>query len=571
MKSNQIRRLFLDFFEKRGHKIVPSSSLVPENDPSVLFTTAGMQQFKPYYTGEKNAQAQFGSLNTASIQKCVRTSDVDEVGDESHLTFFEMLGNFSFGGYFKEDAIKYGYEFIKGELGLSISHVSVFGGEDDLPEDSESEKIWKEIDPNLTIKKARRKDNFWGPTGDEGPCGPTTEIYVNNLEIWNIVFNEYYQNQNKTLKKLDTPGVDTGMGLERLTAVVQEKQNIFETDLFLPLISEIRKLASKQDTRAERVIADHLRSAAFMASDGVLPSNTDRGYILRRILRRAVRFGRLIGLKNEDLISLIEIIDRHYGEIYPLIRANKGVIAHEFEEEIEKFSQTLDKGLKEFEKGTDAFILFSTYGFPLEMTLEIAKEKGIEIDTRDFEEKFKEHQDLSRTSSSGMFKGGLADTKEKTVKLHTAHHLLLAALQEILGKEVKQRGSNITEERLRMDFSFPRKLTSEEIKKAEKIVNNHISSGYVVKRKEMPKIEAESMGAEMEFGAKYPDVVSIYFIEDDRGNIISKEFCGGPHVENTGDLAGVREPDGSIRKVMFKILKEEAVAAGVRRIKAALE
>ncbi len=535
MKSDEIRKKFLDFFEKKGHKIVPSTSLVPENDPSVLFTTAGMQQFKPYYIGVKDAKNDFGTLNTVSIQKCVRTSDIDEVGDESHLTFFEMLGNFSFGGYFKKEAIEYAYEFITKEIGLTIDYVSIFEGEGEIPPDTESENIWKSIDSNMKVMKAGRADNFWGPTGDEGPCGPTTEVYVNGMEIWNIVFNEYYQNKDKKLEKLKTPGVDTGMGLERLLVQAQKKNNVYETDLF-----------NNEKTKEDRIVADHVKAALFMISDGVIPSNTGAGYILRRLIRRAVRFSKT------PLINEIEKIKKIYKGVYDLDDKE------EIQKEENKFKETLNNGLKEFESGIDPFTLFTTYGFPIELTLELAKEKGITIDLNDFEKKMFEHRKLSQSSSVGMFKGGLANHEEATIKLHTAHHLLLSALQEVLGKEVKQKGSNITEERLRMDFSSPQKLTPEEIWKVEEIVNKRIEEDLPVIRREMPLIEAESLGAEMEFGAKYPEIVSLYFIEDKKGNAISKEFCGGPHVERTGILG------------KFIIQKEEAVSAGVRRIKATL-
>jgi len=527
MKSEEIRSKFLKFFEERGHKAIPSASLVPENDPSVLFTTAGMQQFKPYYVGERDAEKDFGSLNTVSIQKCVRTSDIDEVGDDSHLTFFEMLGNFSFGGYWKKEAIEYAHEFITNPnwMNLKIDYVSVFVGEEGVPADTESEEIWKSINPNIEVRKAGRADNFWGPTGDEGPCGPTTEIYVDGIEIWNIVFNEYYQHKDKTLKSLEMKGIDTGMGLERLAKVSQKVPTVFDTDLF-----------RGEKTKEERIVADHIRAAVHMVEDGVVPSNTGRGYILRRLIRRAVRYADTLGLPEDS-------------------NENNTVIKNE---EI-KFRETLKEGLKEFERGRDAFTLFSTYGFPFELTKELAKEKGIEIDEEEFQEKFQKHQEISRAGAEQKFKGGLANTNEETIKLHTAHHLLLSALQEVLGKEVKQKGSNITEERLRIDFSFSRKLTSGELKKVEEIVNKHIEARLPVIRREMPLIEAETLGAEMEFGAKYPEIVSLYFIEDKKGNAVSKEFCGGPHVSNTSELGH------------FKILKEEAVSAGVRRLKAVLE
>ncbi|MDO8660176.1 MAG: alanine--tRNA ligase-related protein [Candidatus Parcubacteria bacterium] len=545
MRSDEIRSRFLKFFEKRGHKIIPSSSLIP-GDPTVLFTTAGMQQFKSYYTAPDNALHDFDSKNTTSSQKCIRTVDIDEVGDATHLTFFEMLGNFSFGGYGRSEAITYAYEFITQELGLDISYVTFYKGEGVVPRDEESKDIWT----NLGVSDIREdgSDVFWGPTGDSGPCGPTTEIYCKNaegadVEIWNIVFNEYFCEGSRLqldkgeakLKKLDILGVDTGMGLERLSATVQKKKNVYETDLF-----------NNEETKEERIVADHVKASLFMISDGVVPANTGRGYIVRRLIRRAIRFSK------KPLALQIEKVKKLYQGIYDL--DDKG----EIEKEEDHFRKTLEIGLKEFEKGVDPFILFTTYGFPIELTLELAKEKGKNIDLEDFNKKMTEHQKLSQTSSAGMFKGGLANHNEKTIKLHTAHHLLLAGLQHVVDKNIKQRGSNITEERLRIDFLCDHKLTDEEKKKTEDWVNERINEDLKIVRKEMPLKEAEKLGAEMEFGAKYPEKVSVYFIEDKDGTPISKEFCGGPHVENTGELG------------TFKILKEEAVAQGIRRIKATL-
>ncbi len=545
MDSNEIRSRFLKFFEKRGHKIIPSSSLIP-GDPTVLFTTAGMQQFKPYYTHPKDADKDFGNRNITTVQKCIRTGDIDEVGDATHLTFFEMLGNFSFGGYGRKEAITFAYDFIVKELGLEISYVTFYKGEGVVPRDEESKKIWM----SLGVKDVREdgKDVFWGPTGDSGPCGPTTEIYCKNadgkdVEIWNIVFNEYFCDGSREkldkgeadLKKLDILGIDTGMGLERLVATVQKKKNVYETDLF-----------NGEKTKEERIVADHIKAALFIISDGVMPSNIGRGYILRRLIRRAVRFS-----KQPSALQ-IEKIRNIYDNVYVLDDKK------EIEKEENKFRETLNKGLKEFEKGVDPFILFTTYGFPIELTLELAKEKGKMVDLDDFNKKMAEHQKLSQTASAGMFKGGLVNQNKKTIKLHTAHHLLLAGLQAIVDKNIKQKGSNITEERLRMDFLCDHKLTDEEKVKVEAWVNEKIKQSLNVVRKEMPLEEAKKIGAEMEFGAKYPEVVSVYFIEDKNGNPISKEFCGGPHVENTKELGN------------FKILKEEAVSAGTRRIKAVL-
>ncbi|MDP2705446.1 MAG: alanine--tRNA ligase [bacterium] len=581
MQSEEIRSRFLKFFEKKGHAIVPSSSLVPQNDPSVLFTTAGMQQFKPYYTAPENAIKDFGNKNIVTVQKCVRTGDIDEVGDETHLTFFEMLGNFSFGGYWKKEAIEYAHEFITKELGLSIDYVSVFKDEvSGIPADEESRAIWAGIDPNLVIKEHNRQDNFWGPTGDEGPCGPTTEIYVNGVEIWNIVFNEYYKTREGKYEPLAVKGIDTGMGLERLAVQVQKKNDVYETDLFEPIISLIKQKREqipavsilkgdpKNDSREERInriFTDHLKTSTFLISDGVLPSNKDKGYILRRLMRRTMGETLLAPFHKEAFQKIEKIYKKTNYKI------NLQIVIEVYEKELENFKSNLERGLKEINKninaggivtGQEAFNYFSTYGIPKEMFLDsishliYSKDENFE---QDYEFSYKRHQELSRTSSAGMFKGGLANHNEKTIKHHTAHHLLLAALQEVLGKSVKQKGSNITEERLRMDFSFERKMTDEEKKKVEEIVNNYISQNLSVIRKEMPLAEAEKIGAEMEFGAKYPDIVSVYLIEDKQGNPISKEFCGGPHVENTGILG------------KFKILKEEAVSAGVRRIKAVLE
>jgi alanyl-tRNA synthetase len=553
MTSNEVRSKFLKFFESKGHKILPSSSLIPD-DPSVLFTTAGMQQFKSYYTSPDSALKDFGVKNVTTSQKCVRTGDIDEVGDNTHLTFFEMLGNFSFGGYGRKEAIEYAHEFITKEMGLEISYVTIYEGNINVPKDEESKKVWGD----LGMKDIREEgsDVFWGPTGDKGPCGPTTEIYCKNasgedVEIWNIVFNEYFCDGSREkldkgeayLAKLPILGVDTGMGLERLVATVQNKKSVYETDLF-----------ENEEIKKDRIIADHIKAALFIISDGVTPSNTGAGYVLRRLIRRISRW------TSEPLDKSLEKIKKVYEGIY--ILDDKGII----KEEEEKFKKTLDLGLKEFEKGIDPFILFTTYGFPIEMTEELAHEKGVKINRDDFDNKMKEHQKLSQTSSAGMFKGGLANHEPKTIKLHTAHHLLLAGLQAVVNPDIKQRGSNITEERLRMDFICDHKLTEIEKKNVEDWVNDKIMRKFDVIHQEMPLAEAEKIGAQMEFGAKYPDVVSTYFIKDENGEYVSKEFCGGPHVSNTGELGA--SPDGEPKH--FKIQKEEAVAAGIRRIKAVL-
>jgi len=527
MDSNEIRSKFLKFFESRGHKIIPSASLIPENDPSVLFTTAGMQQFKKYYTNPDLAEKELGSKNVVSIQKCVRTGDIDEVGDNTHLTFFEMLGNFSFGGYGRKEAIEYAHEFITKEMGLEISYVTIYEGSENVPRDDESEKVWKDL--GIKNIKEEGSDVFWGPTGDAGPCGPTTEIYCKNaggedVEIWNIVFNEYFCNGSREqldkgeakLEKLPVLGVDTGMGFERLVSVVQKKESVYDTDLF-----------KREKTKEERIVVDHLRASESLIKDGILPSNNGRGYVLRRLIRRAVRFSKeALNTKNDEILK-----------------------------EADKFKLTLEHGLKEFEKGIDPFILFTTYGFPIELTQELAKEKGMEIDLENFNQKMAEHQKLSQTASAGMFKGGLAGTGEMETKYHTATHLLLAALRKILGEDIVQKGSNITAERMRFDFNWPEKVSAEKLKEVEDLVNLKIKEAIPVEMQELPKEEAKKVVKNLSFDlSKYGEIVKIYKIGD-----FSIEFCGGPHVGNTKELGH------------FKIQKEEASSQGVRRIKAILE
>lgn len=535
MSSEEIRRKFLEFFEKRGHKIVPSSSLVPENDSSVLFTSAGMQQFKPYYLGKKDAKKDFGSLNVASIQKCVRTSDIEEVGDETHLTFFEMLGNFSFGGYWKKEAIRYAYEFITGEIGLEIGYVTVFKGDKGTPADEESEEVWKSIDQKIEIRRSGREDNFWGPTGEEGPCGPTTEIYINGVEIWNIVFNEYYQGKDGTLSPLETKGVDTGMGLERLLVQVQKVSNVFETDLF----------PSHPEDRVGRVMADHTRAIKMMLEENLVPSNKDQGYVLRRLMRRVL----------------------FYAKKYNLSVAIDSSV---FKEEQYKFDKTLDEAMKKFNEHMEeyfngkyegnelppsiVFELVTSDGLPFELVLEEARDRGKEVDEAEFKNRLEAHRIKSRKGTEQKFKGGLAGHSEMEIKYHTATHLLHQALREVLGKDVFQKGSNITPERLRFDFSFPRKMTPEETTKVENLVNAQIKASLPVSYEDLSLEEAQKMGAIGLFEEKYTDKVRVYKVGE-----FSLEFCGGPHVENTKTLG------------LFKIKKEEAVSRGVRRIKAVLE
>jgi len=603
MESKEIRLRFLKFFEARGHVVLPSASLVTTTIAgamdATLFNTAGMQPFVPYLLGEPHPKG----MRLVNVQKCLRTIDLSEVGDRTHNTFFEMLGNWSLGDYFKKDAITWSYQFLTSKeegLGLDVKrlYITVFAGNEKVERDNESVEIWKSLGiPLHRIYYKSSKSNWWS-AGLNSTAGPSTEMFYDItgelgdmtqeefeknedeqkvVEIWNDVFMAYKLVNGEIAGELPQKNIDTGAGLERITTMVQGKRDSYETDLFLPIIKKIEELSGLKygdkadeeyikegnqcfvDTRKQmRIVADHIRTSVFIISDGVTPSNTGRGYILRRVLRRAVRHSDLISLKHGTLLSLAHVVIEEYKDVYPELLEKENLIKKEIKEEENKFRKTLEQGLKEFDKGEDPFILFSSYGFPIELTQELAKEKGKEIDLEDFNKKLKQHQELSKTSSAGMFKGGLVNHDEKTIKLHTAHHLLLAGLQVVVGKEVKQRGSNITPERLRMDFICDHKLSDEEKKNVEEWVNTRIGEKLNVVKKEMSLADAEKIGAEMEFGAKYPEIVSVYFVEDNNGNILSKEFCGGPHVENTEELG------------TFKILKEEAVASGVRRIKAVL-
>ncbi len=579
MRSQEIREKFLGFMKARGHAIVPSSSLIPE-DPSVLFTTAGMQQFKKYFTGELEPVKDFGSKSVASVQKCFRTSDIDEVGDDTHLTFFEMLGNFSFGGYWKEEAIKLAHEFIAKEMGLAIDYVTYFDPEKvpagdwrkGVPKDEESPKVWKEL--GITDIRPDGVDVFWGPTGNEGPCGPTTEIYVNGVEVWNIVFNEFYRDKENNLKPLEIKGVDTGMGLERLTVMVQKVENVYETDELNRIMASIPsqveafsadgdKFPLTIDKKTRRIISDHARGIAFLLNDGVLPSNKDAGYVLRRLMRRYIF--RLYGVGSFD--SALNEVLAIYKEL------DGGKIRTVFEDELAKFLKTLTVGLGELYKMDrvtvlDAFMLFQSYGLPYEVIKDYAKEKA-QFTRESFDAEFAKHQEISRAGAEKKFGGHglLLDTGElkasnedelkKVLALHTATHLLHQALRETLGNEVSQKGSDITAERARFDFSFPRKLTPEEVKAVEEKVNAKIRENLTVSCEEMPKAEAEKTGALHFFNGKYPDMVKVYSISPDgtQGNAWSKEFCNGPHVSHTGEIGGI------------KIVKEEAVSSGTRRIR----
>ena len=591
MTANELREKYLKFFEERGHHRLPSAPLIPENDPTVLFTTAGMHPLIPFLMGEKHPAGQ----RLCDVQKCLRTDDIDEVGDIAHLTFFEMLGNWSLGDYFKKEAIEWSYEFLTSPQWLGLEKeklaVSCFGGDETAPKDEESAQLWQSVG----ISKERiaflgRKENWWGPIGETGPCGPDTEMFywvgkdpapkifnpqdTSWVEIWNDVFMTYNRTKEGKYELLKQKNVDTGMGLERTLAVINHLPSVFETELFAPLIGKIEEISHKkyEDFPKEcRIIADHLKASIFLLAEHLEPSNVERGYILRRLIRRAVRFGRLLGIKDFFAFKFVEPVLKIYGETYPELNENKDFIEEQLVREEEKFSQTLSKGLALFEKlaqnkkiisGKEAFDLYQSYGFPLELIKELAREKNIEVDTNGFQEEFKKHQELSRTASAGMFKGGLASHSDKAIKYHTATHLLHKALQEVLGEEVKQKGSNINEERLRFDFSCSQKLTPEQLKKVEDIVNQKIQENLPVIMKEMSLEEAKKIGAIGLFGEKYGERVKVYFIgrtENGLENAYSKEICGGPHVNNTGELGH------------FKIIKEEAVSQGVRRIKAILE
>jgi len=562
MSSKELRKKFLDFFKNKDHNIVKSSSLLP-NDSSVLFTTAGMQQFKEYYLDKKSPYRN----KVASCQKCFRTSDIEEVGDERHLTFFEMLGNFSFGDYFKKEAIYFAKEFLD-TLNLKIDYVTVFEGDGEIQKDVDSYNVWKELgfseEKNNLIFKGR-DENFWGPTGEEGPCGPTTEIYINGIEIWNLVFNEYFQDKNKKLTLLKKKGVDTGMGLERLSMIVQNKPTIFETDLFLPIIKEIENqfnLKYENNNYYFRIIADHIKSAVFLISENIYPSNIERGYILRRLIRRAIRYGKLMNLPSGFLLPLAKKVIEIYKDVYCEIKLSENNILTVILNEEEKFEKTLNKGLKQFEKiaekkeitGEEAFHLYDTYGFPIELTKELADEKNIKVDINSFYNFFKKHQEISRKGVEAKFGGIGKNADYNATRLHTATHLLQSALREVLGESVRQMGSDINSFRLRFDFSFPRKLTNEELQKIEGIVNQKIKEDLEVKREEISYEKAIKSGALSFFKEKYPPKVSVYSIGD-----FSKEICAGPHVKKTSELK------------KFKIIKEESSGANIRRIRAVLE
>ena len=582
MKAIEIRNKYLNFFKKHGHAIIPSASLIPENDPSVLFTTAGMQPLVPYLLGEKHPEG----TRLTDYQKCVRTNDIDEVGDNRHLTYFEMLGNWSLGDYFKEESITMSYEFLTKELGIPSEKISVtcFAGDEDCERDMKVYECWKKAGiPDERIYFFGKEDNWW-IAGEEGPCGPDTEMYYDTgkpkcspecnpacgcgkyIEIWNNVFMEFYKDKNG-YRKLEQKNVDTGLGLERMAMILQGKETPFEIEVFEPVMKELEKLQKVDSIESRRIVAEHLRSSIMIINDGGRPSNVDRGYILRRLLRRMTRHMNKLEINLDELSNIIDISIDSLKELYPELEKNRTTIKEIIVAEKDKFMKTLQKGEKEFEKVANrtknnnkdvidaqaVFNLYETYGFPPEMTEELAKENGLKVDMEGYQKLFEEHQAKSRMGSEAKFKGGLASTGEMEVKYHTATHLLNAALKKVLGDHVHQKGSNITPERLRFDFSHNAKMTDEEKKQVEDLVNEYIKQDLKVERLEMTKEEALKLGAEAMFLDKYGDEVTIYKIGD-----VSMEFCGGPHVERTGVLG------------TFKIKKEEASSSGVRRIKAIL-
>ena len=583
MKAIEIRNKYLNFFKSKGHSVIPSAPVIPENDPSVLFTTAGMQPLVPYLLGQKHP----AGTRLTDFQKCVRTNDIDEVGDNRHLTYFEMLGNWSLGDYFKEESIAMSFEFLTKELGIPAEKLSVtcFAGDEDCAKDEVSFEAWKKAGiPEERIYFFGKDDNWW-IAGEEGPCGPDTEMFYDTgkpkcsdkcdpscscgkyVEIWNNVFMEFYKDKNG-YSKLKQKNVDTGLGLERMTMLMQGKETPFEIELFAPVMKELERLQKVDNIQSRRIITEHLRSGMMIINDGGRPSNSDEGYILRRLLRRMTRHLNKLGIDLGKLSEIIDVSIDSLKELYPELDVNRDEIKKVIIEEKDKFMKTLQNGEREFEKvasrakklgktviDTEAvFNLYETYGFPPEMTEELAMEEGLKVDMSDYKRLFKEHQEKSRQGMDQKFKGGLASTGEMETKYHTATHLLNAALKVVLGDHVHQKGSNITAERMRFDFSHGAKMTDEEKQKVEELVNNYIKMNILVEKLEMPKDEAIKMGAEAMFLEKYGDIVTVYKIGD-----VSIELCGGPHVNKTGDLGH------------FKIKKEEASSAGVRRIKAVLE
>jgi len=589
MTAKELRTMYVNFFKERGHKEIASASLLPENDPTVLFTTAGMHPLVPYLLGEKHP----GGMRLTDIQKCVRTEDIDEVGDDTHLTFFEMMGNWSLGDYFKEESISMSFEFLTKYLQIPVERlaVTVFESDESVPADGEAERIWKGLGlKEEQIFRYGREDNWWGPAGQTGPCGPDTEIFYDMgkpkcgpecgpschcgkyVEIWNNVFMQFKKEADGSFTELQQKNVDTGMGLERVLTIFNGKTNVYETELFIPIMTKLEEILQTEgksmSEREKRIVCEHIRATTFILGDPmkICPSNTEQGYILRRVIRRVIRLFKKADINQNCLCELTEVIINQYQEVYSELGENREFILEQLQKEYTLFSKTLDEGLKKANRylgtvGNDgmlsgelAFKLYDTYGFPIEFTSELAGERGISVDMEGFRRKFEEHQEKSRQGAAGKFAGGLADHNEQTARLHTATHLLNGALRKVLGDEVSQRGSNITSERLRFDFSFGRKVTKEELEQVSAIVNEAIEKNIDVILEELPLKEAYDSGAIGVFAGKYEDIVKVYTIPG-----YSKEICGGPHAKNTGEL------------VSFKILKEEASSAGVRRIKAVIE
>ena len=591
MKAKELRRKYLDFFISKNHVELKSASLIPENDASVLFTTAGMQPLVPYFMGEKHPKGK----RLTSVQKCIRTNDIDEVGDLTHLTFFEMMGNWSLGDYFKEESIKMSYEFLVDVLKIDKERlaVTVFKGNKYVPKDDESVEVWKSLGiPDERIGYLGEEDNWWPKFDTKGIGGPDTEIFCWNgegevpkkydpedenwVEIWNNVFTQYFNDGKGNLKELAEKNVDTGMGFERMLTMLTGVKSIYETELFIPIINKIEEMTGKkyvyddENSRSIRIIADHIRASVFLLGEegGLVPSNVDQGYVLRRLIRRIIRIFKKLGVDKPDLTSIAKIVIKEYGEEYPELEKNKEHILLELEREEQTFSRTLNKGLKEVNKALDeveqnkenilsgiiAFRLYDTFGFPIEITEELANERNIKVDKEGFLKREKEHREESKKGAEAKFAGGLLEDSEDTRLLHTATHLLHQALREILGEDVYQRGSNITKERLRFDFSYPEKMTEEQIKQVEDRVNEIIKKDLEISYEEMTVEEAEKQGAIGIFTDKYDERVKVYSVGD-----YSKEICGGPHATRSGELG------------KFKIVKEEASSKGVRRIRAILE
>ncbi len=589
--SADLRAMFLKFFQDHGHAVISSASVIPENDPTVLFTTAGMHPLVPYLMGQKHP----AGTRLTDVQKCVRTGDIEDVGDFSHLTFFEMLGNWSLGDYFKKEMIPWSWEFLTSEkyLGLPKDRLAftVFAGDKDCPRDEESANLWRSCGvADDHIFYLPKENNWWGPAGVTGPCGPDTEMFIitdkepcgpdcspacscgRYLEIWNDVFMQYNKKEDGTFEPLAQKNVDTGMGLERTICVLNGKKSVYETDLFENILGKIAELSGKTygedeaTTKAFRIIADHMRTSTFIMGDdrGVSPANVDQGYVLRRLIRRAVRYGMEIGMPEGFTGEIAKVIIEQYKDVYPELKRNEAFVLDQLALEETRFAKTLKQGNREFEKlaqrvkdsridGESAFHLYDTYGFPVEMTCELAKDAGLTVDMEGFKECFKKHQATSQAGAEQRFKGGLADHSAQSARLHTATHLLHAALRKVLGDEVAQKGSNITAERLRFDFSFGRKMTKEEIAEVERLVNEAIDAHAPIVCEEMTVPEAKAQGAIGLFTSKYGENVKVYTMGP-----YSKEICGGPHATNTGDLKS------------FKIQKEESSSAGVRRIKAVI-